>query len=98
VDALICRAIAEKKLIEFHYKNYIRIAEPHVFGRKGGVKQLLLYQIRGGSSQPAHLPDWLRVDISEIAGLLILDETFPGSRPFSSVDHSSWDEIFAIVN
>lgn len=97
MDAWIRQAIAEKKLVEFQYQGYARIAEPHVYGRHGGVEQLLVYQVRGGSKS-GRLPDWRRVDLPEVSGLNILDETFPGRRANPSGEHSPWDETFAIVS
>ena len=57
MDAMIRQAIADKKIVEFSYHNFIRIAEPHAYGRMGGVDQLLVYQIRGGSRSRNH-PKW----------------------------------------
>ena len=97
MDALIRQAIAEKKLVEFQYQGYTRIAEPQVYGRNGGVEQLLVYQVRGGSKS-GRPPAWRRVDLPKVSGLNILDETFPGRRANPSGEHSSWDETFAIVS
>lgn len=97
MDALIRQALAEKKLVEFQYQGYTRIAEPHVYGRNGGVKQLLVYQVRGGSKS-GQLPNWRRVDLPEVSNLHILNETFSGRRANPSGEHSAWDETFAIVS
>lgn len=97
MNALIRQAITEKKLVEFQYQGYTRIAEPHIYGRKGGVEQLLVYQVRGGSKS-GRLRDWRRVDPPEVSGLHTLNETFPGRRANPSGEHSSWDETFAIVS
>lgn len=96
MDSLIRQAITEKKLVEFQYQDYTRIAEPHVYGRKSGVAQLLIYQVRGGSSS-GRLPNWRRVDLPQVSGFKILTETFAGPRPYPSGEHSSWDETFAVV-
>ena len=97
MDTLIRQAIAEKKLMEFRYQGYARIAEPQIYGRKGGVRQLLVYQLRG-ESRSGRLPGWRRVDLPGISGLRILDETFAGRRDNPSGEHSPWDETFAIVS
>lgn len=47
---LIMIAITEKKIIEFDYDGYHRIAEPHVYGMLDGKYEVLVYQIGGGSS------------------------------------------------
>ena len=41
MDAEIRQAIADKKLVEFSYQNFIRIAEPHAYGSMGGVEHSL---------------------------------------------------------
>lgn len=97
MDALVRQAIAEKKLVEFQYQGYTRIAEPHVYGLNSGIKQLLVFQVRGGSKS-GRLPNWRRVDLPEVSDLQILNETFPGRRVNPSGEHSSWDETFAIVS
>lgn len=96
MDEQIIKAIRGKRLIEFIYHGLQRIAEPHVFGYLNGIKQLLVYQIRG-QSRSGGLPNWRRVDIHEMSQLGILDETFPGRRPHPSGKHSSWDSYIAVV-
>lgn len=53
----IRRALAEKKLVEFYYHGFYRIAEPHILGINGGVKQLLGYQVKKEQCQEPFLPD-----------------------------------------
>lgn len=96
MDTQIRQAIAQKKLIQFEYQGYTRIAEPHIYGRNGGVTQLLVYQVRG-DSKLGKLPNWRRIDLPEVSGLHVLNESFPGRRPNPSGEHSSWDETFVIV-
>lgn len=93
---LIQQAIADKKLIEFVYKGYPRLIEPHVLGVNDGVTQVLGYQV-GGSSSSGSIPEWRRFDLPGISGLKITSMTFPGRRQFSSGKHGSWDRQIAIV-
>ena len=93
----ITRAIAEKRLIEFMYKEFVRIAEPHVYGVYKGKYQLLTYQIAGDSSRPEDLPNWRRVDLEEMRSLRVLDETFPGARDYRPSRTSKFDTIIAVV-
>ena len=65
MDAEIRQAIADKKLVEFSYQSFIRIAEPHAYGSMGGIDQLLAYQIRGGS-RSRNLPKWASVPVSDL--------------------------------
>jgi len=95
MEELIIKAIHEKKIIAFSYQEKHRVAEPHIYGIKNGIKKILCFQIRGHSSND-NLPDWRMFDVNKIIGLRILDESFPGPRP--SGRHSSFDRIIAIVN
>ena len=96
MDAEILQAIADKKVVEFSYQNFIRIAEPHAYGSFNGVDHLLAWQIRGGPSS-TQLPNWLTVALPQISEFQVLDETFSGKRPDSASHHSAWDATFAIV-
>lgn len=76
MDQRLVDAIRNKRIIEFDYGGYHRIAEPHVYGLNGGVEQLLVYQVAGGSSSGG-LPEWRRVDVPGMSGLSVLEDTFP---------------------
>ncbi|MDO8267796.1 MAG: hypothetical protein Q7T32_08175 [Moraxellaceae bacterium] len=97
MEEIIIQAIAQKKLVEFNYQGRPRIAEPHVYGITNGVKQLLGFQVRGHSSR-GNLPDWRRFDLHEIIDLRIIEESFPGRRPYPSGRHSNFDHHIAIVD
>ena len=92
----IVNAIRSRKLIRFDYRGHDRVAEPHVYGSKSGIEQLLVYQVRGSSSSGG-LPEWRRVDVPGMTSLTILDESFSGPRPYPSGRHSSWDVTYEIV-
>ena len=96
LDPLIRSAIANRQVIEFTYRGLHRVAEPHVYGLHKGKRQLLTYQIRGESSSGG-LPNWRRVDVDDISDVQALHESFPGPRPTVSGEHSSFDEVIAIV-
>uniref|UniRef100_E1TID4 WYL domain-containing protein n=1 Tax=Burkholderia sp. (strain CCGE1003) TaxID=640512 RepID=E1TID4_BURSG len=97
MEDLILEAIATKRLIAFHYRNFPRIAEPHVYGITNGAWQMLGYQT-GGQSTKGRLPDWRRFDLNYMSQLVLLAETFPGRRLIPSGRHSSWDSRVAIVD
>ncbi len=96
MDAIIRSAIANRTVLEFTYHGLHRVAEPHVYGLINGKAQMLTYQLRGESSSGG-LPQWRRVELSEVADLHALEETFEGPRPYPSGQHSSFDTIFAVV-
>jgi hypothetical protein len=97
VDQQLVDAIRGRRMMEFDYKGRHRVAEPHIYGRKGGAEQLLVYQT-GGTSASGGLPQWRRVDVAGMTGLTIRPDVFPGPRPYPSGEHSPWDEIYAAVS
>lgn len=95
LDGQLRFAIANKRLIQFTYRTRSRVAEPHDYGLQAGAAKLLVYQVRGESSTP--LPGWRFLEVSMIAALVVLPETFRGSRGDSHRHHKQWDELFARV-
>ncbi len=96
MDPQLVSAIRGRRMIEFEYAGHHRVAEPHVYGCVGGVDQLLIYQVAGGSSSGG-LPQWRRVDVHRISGLVIGNTLFAGPRPAPSGIHSSWDQTYVLV-
>jgi hypothetical protein len=95
-DEIICKAIAEKKLIAFDLNGQRRIAEPHDYGIRNGVLQLLAYQIAGGT-RSGRLPAWRWVHLDKASHFEILDRSFAGGRGAPTGKHSQWDELFVRV-
>lgn len=52
IDELLRAAIAQKRLIQFHYKDKPRIVEPHDYGIHNGSIKLFGFQVAGLSSHP----------------------------------------------
>jgi len=76
----ICAAIENKNLLEFNYKERIRIVEPHTLGINLKDNEVLsAYQI-DGESDSIEIPDWGLFTISKISDLKILDSTFDNPR------------------
>ena len=95
LDRLI-DAIARRRLIEFDYRGYHRIAEPHVYGRLNDADRMLVFQI-GGTSSSGGLPEWRLVDLSGVSNLLVLDDEFAGPRAYQSGPHRRWSIRYAVV-
>lgn len=95
MDAFIRDAIATKQVIVFAYQGHQRVVEPHIYGRKDGVLQILGYQIGGRSSQ-GKLPDWRRFDLPLMRDLQLHGSGFAGAREVNA-RHSAWDIKFLIV-
>lgn len=91
-------AIAGKHLLQISYKGTLRVVEPHDYGIYKGVARLFVYQVRGASStQGRQGRGWKLLDAEHIAGCVVLDETFPGSRGDYHQNHLAWDEVYARV-
>ena len=91
VHALLLHAVNGNRLIRFKYRDKLRIAEPHDYGRHRGRVRLFCYQVGGQSSEA--LPNWRWIDVEGVSDLELLQETFRGNRPSSK--HHVWDEVFA---
>jgi hypothetical protein len=93
-DGLLRFAIANARLIRFSYTRVSRIAEPHDYGVQHGVARVLVYQ---RWSETTRVPGWRLLDVSKIDWLVVLDDTFKGSRGAAHHQHTRWDEVFARV-
>lgn len=96
MDSIILSALSTKHLLRFTYEGNVRTCEPHVFGYANGRKQLLCYQLSGGS-QRGGIPQWRRFDLSDIKKLEELTETFPGKRTVPHPHSLGWDTLIAVV-
>ncbi|BDC49060.1 hypothetical protein F183_A13760 [Bryobacterales bacterium F-183] len=94
-DALLRRAIAEKRLIEFRYKGKVRVVEPHDYGVHNGEVKLFGYQVGGESSQK--LPNWRWGVVGEMSEVKVLEQKFAGGRGAASGKHHTWEKVFARV-
>ncbi len=91
-DALIRLAITQRRLIQFSLHGRLRVAEPHDYGVRNGVPQLLVYQV-GGDSASGMLPNWRWVVLSQIVKLEVLDPMFHSRERAAP----SWDRHFMSV-
>lgn len=93
IDEMIRTAIGSRNVVEFTYRGYSRVAEPHVLGIHNGKKQLLVYQTAGQSS--SSLPGWKRVNVDEISTFRITAQTFLGQR--APREHRNFDTVLTAV-
>jgi hypothetical protein len=96
IDRGLRAAIAAKRLITFSYQGRPRKVEPHDYGINKGKVRLFCYQV-GGESRSGKLPDWRLLEVPDIAGMQVTDESFPGPRTVSG-SHIDWDQLFASVS
>src|SRR5215469_13610386 len=95
INPVIWTAIEQRRLLQFRYKNRVRIVEPHDYGIHNGVVKLFGFQVGGLSSEP--LPNWHWALVSGISDLALLDQRFPGRRDSPSGRHHRWEQIWARV-
>jgi hypothetical protein len=95
IDAQLRSAIANKRLVEFTYKAERRVAEPHDYGRRKGIDILLVYQRKKAGR---YITGWRSLEVSKIEDLVVLDDTFPGTRGAPQQDHVVWDVLYARVD
>jgi len=95
LDARLRFAIQHRRVIQFNYQDALRIAEPHDYGISRDRLRLLAFQLRGHSKGP--LPGWRMFDVDRMEQLVVLDDTFLGSRERAGQSHKQWDVLFCRV-
>jgi hypothetical protein len=97
-DSQFRLAIEEKRLIQLSYGGKLRVAEPHDYGVFKGETRLFVYQVRGASkTQGRQGRGWRLLYVDKVAGCIVIDETFPGSRADAHKQHLDWDVVYARV-
>ena len=77
----ICDAIENRKVLKIKYEGHDRIVEPHLLGQKtSGNDALSAWQV-GGYSESDSYPPWRNYLLEKIESLVVLEESFEGSRP-----------------
>jgi len=81
VNQTIIQAIREKRVLEIGYHGFMRIIEPHAYGRnKRGEFILRCYQIGGGSVSGSPV-DWKLLLQGEMRSITMTPAGFAGPRP-----------------
>ena len=76
----LCTAIRARRVVTFNYEGHSRTIEPYVIYPDAEANWLLEgWQISGYTSRPADDP-WRRYKIQGITSLVVLSETFTGTR------------------
>ncbi len=92
----IFTAIRALKLIQFDYRGHYRVVEPHMFGRRQGLDQVLGYQVRGTAGEGLN-QDWRMFEVADMRNVSMLTESFHGHMPAHWVQRLDWDEVYAAV-
>ena len=96
LDLLIRMAIAHRRIVDLVYDDRRKQVEPHDYGLRNGVPQLLVYQ-RSGESRSADPTGWRSLKLSSISDFHVKEETFPGRRPADPGRRIVWDRLFTRV-
>jgi len=97
MEELILSALSGHNIIEFTYDGHVRVCEVHVLGMANSVKQILCYQLSGGSKR-GKIPNWRRFDLGSIHNLEVREQTHDGKRLIPSGTHSLWDKVLSVVS
>lgn len=94
---IIKQAIENKNLLEFTYKNQLRIVEPYTYGtNRNGNELLSAYQIAKESTSSDKL-GWKIFTIDEVNNLKILKDNFKAIRSEHNFDYLRMSSIFSRV-
>lgn len=99
MNQLICKAISNRNVIVFYYKNEEkRIVEPYCYGvyKDTSNEVLCAYQI-GGYSESKAEPPWRLYLIEKMEKLTISEKTFCSVRFGYNPDDSRMSEIYCRV-
>lgn len=79
---LICRAISEKRLLQFFYDGGTRVVEPHqlAYNDRNNLA-LSAYWVRGYSESHETSSRWRQYLADHMTSIVVLDEHFVGPRP-----------------
>lgn len=99
MNAQICQAIADKKIIEFRYEGmWVRLFEPHTYGiHKGTGNEVLSGYQLGGYSKSGNLPDWRFFRVPKITSLTVTPNNFLNPRPGYNPSDSRMSSIFCTI-
>ena len=95
MNNIIREAIESKKLIQFNYKDELRVVEPYTYGFSDKDNDLLRgYQIAGESSSHDDL-GWRFFSVNKIDDLKVLNVMFlPTKMGYKSNDSSTMTTIY----
>lgn len=92
-DAIICRAIRERRLLLIDYGGARRIVQPHVYGDDhAGDRLLSAYQVSGGSAS-GEPRGWKSFRMDRVTGVALDEGAFPRARPEFQHDDGAFARI-----
>ena len=86
MNALICRAIRERRVLRFTYDGGPREIEPYCHGLSRDAQELVRgYQV-GGVSRSGAATGWKTYRLERMSGVAVTFATFPATRDLSNPD------------
>lgn len=76
----LCRAIEDRRIVQFEYDGHRRVVEPHCHGESTADHDVLRGFQVGGESESDDLPGWRLFDTAKMSDLSVTDEPFSGER------------------
>lgn len=92
---LLIRAIRERRLLMFAYRDTLRVVEAHRYGEAGNGSRLLNAWLRPGYSRTTPEGGWRNFALDDIEKLQLLDETFAGPRDGYAARDPRFTTVFA---
>lgn len=92
---LLLRAIRERRLLMFAYRDTFRVVEAHRYGEAGNGNRLLSAWLRAGYSRTTPEGGWRNFQLSDIENPQLLDETFAGPREGYAAHDRAMATVFA---
>ena len=92
---LLLRAIRERRLLMFAYRDTIRVVEAHRYGEAANGHRLLNAWLRPGHSRTTPEGGWRNFLLDDIENPQLLDETFAGAREGYAPHDRSMVTVFA---
>ena len=96
---VICEAIRQRALLEFHYHGHLRIVAPYCYGvstRNSDVLRAI--QIRGSSSTGNVVRPFGKLwTVADIVGLKRLEETFEPDDPNYNPNDTAMKRIYCRI-
>jgi len=97
MEEVISKAIENNRMIQFNYKDELRLVEPYTYGvSKKGNDQLRAFQTDGGSNSDSDL-GWRLFTIDNMENITILNNEFKPTRDGYNPDDSAMVEIYITV-
>ena len=92
-DAVICRAIRERRLLLIDYSGTQRIVQPHVYGDDhAGDRLLSAYQVSGESASGAS-QGWKSFRMDRVRSIALAEGSFRAARPEFQRDDGAFARI-----